>query len=182
MPIHHVSFKGSCPDTHATPDPLITREPSHTAMKQLEKELAANLIVVECPWGLGRGYLGKLLPKLQGWADWWQRKHHHTYYSDAGIVGNNWFKVQSHCWRIFKKEGLFTRINQYLKWVSRGVFVSIGPEEWRKQKLSRAYTAIIILCGNTRSKVKFIKTLMPLLLRTHASMSEVQRSTEMLKW
>jgi hypothetical protein len=38
------------------------------------------------------------------------------------------------------------------------------------------------LCGNTRSKVKFIKTLMPLLLRTHASTSEVQRSTEMLKW
>ena len=31
-------------------------------MKYLEKELAASLIVIACPWGHGRGYLGKLLP------------------------------------------------------------------------------------------------------------------------
>ena len=40
----------------------INGEPTHTAMKKLEKELAANLIAVESPWGLGRGYLGELLP------------------------------------------------------------------------------------------------------------------------
>jgi hypothetical protein len=38
----------------------ISGEPTHTAMKKLEKELAANLIAVECPWG--HGYLGELLP------------------------------------------------------------------------------------------------------------------------
>ena len=40
----------------------ISGEPTHTAMKRLEKELAANLIAVECPWGNGHGYLGELLP------------------------------------------------------------------------------------------------------------------------
>ena len=40
----------------------ISGEPTHAAMKRLEKELAANLIAVECPWGNGHGYLGELLP------------------------------------------------------------------------------------------------------------------------
>jgi len=40
----------------------INGEPTHVAMKKLEKELAANLIAVHCPWGHGRGYLGELLP------------------------------------------------------------------------------------------------------------------------
>ena len=40
----------------------ISGEPTHAAMKHLEKELKANLIAVDCPWGLGRGYLGELLP------------------------------------------------------------------------------------------------------------------------
>jgi hypothetical protein len=40
----------------------ISGEPTHTAMKKLEKELTANLIAVECPWGHGHGYLGELLP------------------------------------------------------------------------------------------------------------------------
>ena len=40
----------------------INSEPTHAAMKKLEKELAANLIAVHCPWGHGRGYLGELLP------------------------------------------------------------------------------------------------------------------------
>ena len=40
----------------------IIGEPTHAAMKKLEKELAANLIAVACPWGVGRGYLGELLP------------------------------------------------------------------------------------------------------------------------
>ncbi len=40
----------------------INGEPTHAAMKKLEKELAANLIAVHCPWGHGRGYLGELLP------------------------------------------------------------------------------------------------------------------------
>ena len=30
----------------------IIGEPTHTAMKRLEKELAANLIAVACPWGI----------------------------------------------------------------------------------------------------------------------------------
>ena len=33
-------------------------------MKKLKKELAANLIAIKCPWGLGRSYLGKLLPTV----------------------------------------------------------------------------------------------------------------------
>jgi ribosomal protein S10 len=40
----------------------IIGEPTHTAMKKLEKELASNLIAVDCPWGINRGYLGELLP------------------------------------------------------------------------------------------------------------------------
>jgi hypothetical protein len=40
----------------------ISGEPTHTAVKQLERELAANLIAVECPSGLGKGYLGKIQP------------------------------------------------------------------------------------------------------------------------
>eukprot|EP00804_Cyclotella_cryptica_P013267 CCRYP_007042-RA/>CCRYP_007042-RA protein AED:0.32 eAED:0.32 QI:0/0/0/1/0/0.33/3/0/993 len=47
------------------PHPSLTKingEPTHVAMKKLEKELAANLIAVHCPWGHGRGYLGELLP------------------------------------------------------------------------------------------------------------------------
>jgi hypothetical protein len=40
----------------------ISGEPTHTAVKHLERELAANLIAVECPWGLGKGYLGKVHP------------------------------------------------------------------------------------------------------------------------
>ena len=28
--------------------------------EQLEKELAANLIAVDCPWGLNKGHLGEL--------------------------------------------------------------------------------------------------------------------------
>ena len=42
----------------------MTGEPTHAALKKLEKELAANLIAVNCPWGLGHGYLGELLPPL----------------------------------------------------------------------------------------------------------------------
>ena len=40
----------------------INGEPTHVTMKKLEKELAANLIAIQCPWGHGRGYLGELLP------------------------------------------------------------------------------------------------------------------------
>ena len=40
----------------------INGEPTHVAMKKLEKELAANLIAVQCPWDHGRGYLGERLP------------------------------------------------------------------------------------------------------------------------
>jgi hypothetical protein len=35
-------------------------EPMHKAVCKLEKELGANLIAVVCPWGLGKGHLGKL--------------------------------------------------------------------------------------------------------------------------
>eukprot|EP00804_Cyclotella_cryptica_P023348 CCRYP_000481-RA/>CCRYP_000481-RA protein AED:0.56 eAED:0.26 QI:0/-1/0/1/-1/1/1/0/407 len=40
----------------------INGEPTPIAMKKLEKELAANLIAIHCPWGHGHGYLGELLP------------------------------------------------------------------------------------------------------------------------
>ena len=40
----------------------IIGEPTHAAMKKLEKECDANLIAVACPWGVGQGYLGDLLP------------------------------------------------------------------------------------------------------------------------
>ena len=48
------------------PHQLLTKisgKPTHSAVKQLERELAANLIAVERPWGLNRGYLGELLPE-----------------------------------------------------------------------------------------------------------------------
>ena len=35
-------------------------EPTHKAVRKLEKELGANLIAVDCPWGLNKGHLGKL--------------------------------------------------------------------------------------------------------------------------
>eukprot|EP00804_Cyclotella_cryptica_P001474 CCRYP_003697-RA/>CCRYP_003697-RA protein AED:0.54 eAED:0.23 QI:0/0/0/0.5/1/1/2/0/223 len=40
----------------------INGEPTHVAMKKLEKEFTTNLIAVQCPWGHGQGYLGELLP------------------------------------------------------------------------------------------------------------------------
>ncbi len=40
----------------------ISGEPTQAAIKQLKYKLTANLIVVECPWGLGKGYLGELHP------------------------------------------------------------------------------------------------------------------------
>eukprot|EP00804_Cyclotella_cryptica_P005893 CCRYP_000166-RA/>CCRYP_000166-RA protein AED:0.85 eAED:0.85 QI:0/0/0/0.5/1/1/2/0/216 len=38
----------------------IHNEPTHRAVCKLEKELGANLIVVNCPWGLNKGHLGEL--------------------------------------------------------------------------------------------------------------------------
>ena len=35
-------------------------EPTHKAVRKLEKELCANLIAVDCPWGLNKGHLGEL--------------------------------------------------------------------------------------------------------------------------
>ena len=40
----------------------IIGEPTHAATKKLERELAANLIAVDCSWGINRGHLGELLP------------------------------------------------------------------------------------------------------------------------
>ena len=39
----------------------INGEPTHTAVKQMEREIAANLMAVESQWGLNKGHLGKLL-------------------------------------------------------------------------------------------------------------------------
>jgi hypothetical protein len=38
----------------------ITGEPTHKQLKILEKELAANLMAIPCPWGHGKGHLGLL--------------------------------------------------------------------------------------------------------------------------
>jgi hypothetical protein len=38
----------------------INEEPTHKLLKILEKELAANLMAVPCPWGHGKGHLGLL--------------------------------------------------------------------------------------------------------------------------
>ena len=38
----------------------IQGEPTHTAVRKLEKELGANLIAVPCSWGIGKGHLGEL--------------------------------------------------------------------------------------------------------------------------
>ena len=38
----------------------IDGEPTHKAIKKLEKELGSNLIAVPCPWGRGNGHLGIL--------------------------------------------------------------------------------------------------------------------------
>ena len=35
-------------------------KPTHKAVCKLEKELGANLIAVDCPWGLNKGHLGDL--------------------------------------------------------------------------------------------------------------------------
>ena len=35
-------------------------EPTHKHLKTLEKELAANLMAISCPWGHGKGHLGLL--------------------------------------------------------------------------------------------------------------------------
>lgn len=35
-------------------------EPTHKAVRKLEKELGANLIAVPCTWGVGKGHLGEL--------------------------------------------------------------------------------------------------------------------------
>jgi hypothetical protein len=35
-------------------------EPTHKAVRKLEKELGTNLIAVDCPWGLNKGHLGEL--------------------------------------------------------------------------------------------------------------------------
>ena len=55
----------------------ISGEPTHTAMKKLEKELVANLIAIECPWGNGHGYLGELLPTALYTAHYGATGHHH---------------------------------------------------------------------------------------------------------
>jgi hypothetical protein len=38
----------------------ITEEPTHTSLKALEKELAANLMAIPCPWGHNKGHFGLL--------------------------------------------------------------------------------------------------------------------------
>lgn len=38
----------------------VTGEPTHKLLKLLEKELAANLMAIPCPWGHGKGHLGLL--------------------------------------------------------------------------------------------------------------------------
>ena len=38
----------------------ITGEPNHKQLRNLEKELAANLMAIPCPWGHGKGHLGLL--------------------------------------------------------------------------------------------------------------------------
>ena len=38
----------------------IQGEPTHKAIRKLEKELAANLIAVPCSWGVNKGHLGEL--------------------------------------------------------------------------------------------------------------------------
>ena len=38
----------------------IDGEPTHKAIKRLEKELGSNLIAVPCPWGCNKGHLGIL--------------------------------------------------------------------------------------------------------------------------
>ena len=38
----------------------IAGEPTHASLKALEKELAANLMAVPCPWGHNKGHLGLL--------------------------------------------------------------------------------------------------------------------------
>jgi hypothetical protein len=38
----------------------INGEPTHKLLKILEKELAANLMAIPCPWGHGKGHLGLL--------------------------------------------------------------------------------------------------------------------------
>ena len=38
----------------------INGEPTHSAVKKLEKELGSNLIAVPCPWGRRKGHLGIL--------------------------------------------------------------------------------------------------------------------------
>ena len=38
----------------------IQGEPTHKAIRKLEKELGANLIAVDCPWGHNKGHLGEL--------------------------------------------------------------------------------------------------------------------------
>jgi hypothetical protein len=38
----------------------IKGEPTHKLLKILEKELAANLMAIPCPWGHGKGHLGLL--------------------------------------------------------------------------------------------------------------------------
>ena len=41
---------------------VIDGEPTHKAVKKLEKELGANLIAVACPFGHAKGHLGILQP------------------------------------------------------------------------------------------------------------------------
>jgi hypothetical protein len=46
-----------------TPHATLSRingEPTHKLLKILEKELAANLMAIPCPWGHGKGHLGLL--------------------------------------------------------------------------------------------------------------------------
>jgi hypothetical protein len=45
------------------PHATVTRingEPTHKLLKILEKELAANLMAIPCPWGHGKGHLSLL--------------------------------------------------------------------------------------------------------------------------
>jgi hypothetical protein len=38
----------------------IISEPTHTHLRLLEKDLAANLMAIPCPWGHRKGHLGLL--------------------------------------------------------------------------------------------------------------------------
>ncbi len=51
------SIKAQMPHVKLT---RILGKPSHCQLKQLERKLTANLMVVPCPWGHNKGHLGLL--------------------------------------------------------------------------------------------------------------------------